>query len=296
MPLYRPCLPHRMRGWVTGLALLLGAVAGPALAAGLVTIVDGEASVVDGSRALLVAEGQKLGDEALLRTSAKTTLVRVEWPDGSAADFGPDTQAMISPPNLPGRAGKAPLVYLLRGWVKLSSLGAGSVPGLVAPRVDAQGYKGALLVMVAGDETWVFAESGGAPLTERELKPASSLTLKSGEVYLRTGVGKGTVAARPSPTQMQRVPRGFRDSLPLRSAAFKDKSVTPRPAPAPSYADLRDWLSAEPPLRRNFTRRFAERARDSAFRAGLAENLQRHPEWEPVLFPERFPKPAKPPR
>jgi hypothetical protein len=282
---------------VTGFVLALGiGSAGWAGAAGLVTIVDGEATVIDGGRALLVAEGQKLADESLLRTSAKTSLVRVEWPDGVAADFGPDTQAMISPPNLPGRSGKAPLVYLLSGWVKLSSLGAGSVAGLVAPRVDAQAFKGALLVLAAADETWVFAESGSAPLVERDIKPTSSLTLKNGEVYLRTGAAKGTVAARPSPTHMQRVPRGFRDSLPLRSAALKDKSVTPRPAAPPTYADLRDWLAAEQPLRKNFTRRFAERARDGAFRAGLAENLARHPEWEPVLFPERFTKPASAPR
>lgn len=297
MPLYRPSLRPSLRGLVTGFVLALGlGVAVPANAAGLVTIVDGEASVIDGGRALQVIEGQKLADESLLRTSAKTALVRVEWPDGVAADFGPDTQAMIGPPKLPGRGGKAPLVYLLRGWLKLSSLGAASVSGVVTPRVDVQPYKGALLVMATADETWVFAESGGAPLAERDIKPASSLTLKNGEVYLRADAAKGTVAARPSPTQMQRVPRGFRDSLPLRSAAFKDKSVTPRPAAPPAYADLRDWLAAEQPLRRNFTRRFAERARDSAFRAGLAENLARHPEWEPVLFPERFTKPASAPR
>ena len=71
---------------------------------------------------------------------------------------------------------------------------------------------------------------------------------------------------------------------------------SPRPAAAPTYADLRDWLLAEPALRKAFTRRFAERKQDPAFRAALVENLARHPEWEPLLFPERFVKPASAPR
>ena len=260
------------------------------------TIVDGESVLIDGARGTLAIEGQKVGDETLVRTGPKTTLLRVEWPDGSAADFGPDTEAMLNPAGFGLRGGRTPSVYLMRGWLKLSAMGSGPSAGLLAPRVDVQPFKGALVVMVAGDETWLFAEGGSAPLIERGLKPASNLTLKNGEVYVRMGAAKGAVAPRPTPAQMKRVPRGFRDSLPLRSAALKDKSVNPKAAPAPSYADLRDWLQAEAPLRRNVTRRYAERARDPAFRAGLAENLARHPEWEPVLFPERFTKPASAPR
>lgn len=276
--------------------IVLGSQGAPALAAALVTIVDGESVLIDGVRSTVATEGQKVGDETLVRTGPKTTLLRVEWPDGSAADFGPDTQAMLNPSGFGVRGGRTPSVYLMRGWLKLSAMGSGPSAGLLAPRVDVQPFKGALVVMVSGDETWLFAEGGSAPVIERELKPASNLTLKNGEVYLRLGAAKGAVAPRPTPAQMQRVPRGFRDSLPLRSAALKDKAVSPKAAPAPSYADVRDWLQAELPLRRNVTRRYAERARDPAFRAALAENLARHPEWEPVLFPERFTKPASAPR
>jgi hypothetical protein len=285
---------HALR---SGLALvaLLGAI-GPAAAAALVTIVDGEATLIEGARTTLAAEGQKVADETLVRTTARTTLLRVEWPDGTVADFGPDTQAMLSPAGFGARGGRMPAVYLLRGWVKLSSMGSAAAAGLLSPRVDVQPYKGALVVMAIGDETWVFAESGGAPVVERDLKPASNVALKNGEVYLRAGSAKGTVAPRPTPAQMQRVPRGFRDSLPLRSAALKDKAVAGKPTTAPTYAELREWLLVEQPLRKTFTRRFAERAKDSAFRAGLVEQLAKHPEWEPVLFPERFTKPASAPR
>lgn len=284
--------------WLRGLAVLVACLSGAgalAAPAAVVTIVEGDALLIDGGRSLVAAEGLKLAEGTLVRTGAGSRLLRVEWPDGTAADFGPDTQAMVGPPAMPGR-GKAPAVYLLKGWLKLSGVGAAGSPGATMPRVELLAHKGAVVAMVSADETWVFAEAGTAPLQERELKPTSAPTLKAGEVYLRQGAAKGTVAGRPSPTQMQRVPRGFRDSLPLRIATFKDRSVTPRPAAAPSYADLSDWLTAEAALRKPFTRRFAERARDAGFRSGLVANLTRHPEWEPVLFPERFTKPASAPR
>ncbi len=276
-------------------ALVLGLLLAqaPAQAAALVTIVDGESVLIDGARSVFATEGLKVGDETIVRTGAKASLLRIEWPDGSAADFGPDTQAMIGPG---GFGARGPAVYLLRGWLKLSSLGSGPAAGLVAPRVEVQAFKGSLVVLASADETWVFAESGGAPLVERELKPTSNLSLKSGEVYVRSGNAKGTQAPRPTPAQMQRVPRGFRDALPLRTAALKDKSVTAKPATPPAYADVSEWLVAEKPLRRNFTRRFVALSKDAAFRAGLVQNLARHPEWEPVLFPERFVKPASAPR
>lgn len=288
---------HRLARCLTGLVVAgwLGACGLAAMAAPTVTIVDGEAVVVDGARALLAAEGQRLGDEALVRTDARTRLLRLEWPDGTAADIGPDTQAMVGPGGL-ARGGKSPVLYLLRGWAKISSPAAAAAGGLIAPRLDVQPFKGTLVVMSAADEAWVFAETGTAVLADREPK-AGVATLKAGEVYLRAGAAKGTVSPRPTPAQMQRVPKGFRDALPLRLQTLKDKQPAVRGLAPPTYAELGDWLKAEKPLRRNFTRRFAERVRDPAFRAGLSDHLAVHPEWEPVLFPERFqPKPASAPR
>ena len=280
------------------LTLVLGlfAAGAPARAAALVTIVDGAATLIDGARAVVAAEGLKVGDETIVRTSEKTTLLRIEWPDGSAADFGPDTQAMLSPRGFGARGATAPAVYLLRGWLKLSALGSGTAAGLVARSVEVQPFKGVLVVRVADDETWVFAESGSAALVEREARPASSVSLRSGAAYLNLGGANGTVSARPTSAQMGRVPPGFRDTLALRSARVKDRIVSPKSAPDPAYEDLRDWLNAEPSLRRPMVRRFAGRKRDADFRAGLVADLNRHPEWERVLFPERFIKPASAPR
>lgn len=290
------CLNRCLQGLAMLVVIAFAAAGQPARAAALVTIVEGDAVLIDGARALVAAEGLKVGDETLVRTGPDTRLLRVEWPDGTAADFGPDTQAMIRPGGFGARGSQGPAVYLLRGWLKLSSLGAAAAGGALTPRIELQAFKGALVVMASADETWVFAESGGGTVVERNARPPSNLPLKPGEVYGRSGAAKGTVAPRPSTVQMQRVPRGFRDSLPLRSKALEGRSVGARPAPPPAYADLREWLVAEQPLRRGLTRRFAERARDGAFRAALVEHLSAHPEWEPVLFPERFAKPASAPR
>jgi len=52
------------------------------------------------------------------------------------------------------------------------------------------------------------------------------------------------------------------------------------------------WLDAEPMIRRRFVHEWAAKADDGAFRQRLGARLARHPEWEPVLYPERFePKP-----
>jgi hypothetical protein len=40
--------------------------------------------------------------------------------------------------------------------------------------------------------------------------------------------------------------------------------------------------------------RWRRNARDPAFRAALVANLASHPEWDPILFPEKY-KPKDPP-
>ncbi len=275
------------------LALLLaGLGTAAAQPAALVTIAEGEATLLDGNRTLRAVEGLKVGAETLVHTSARSSLLRIEWPDGTVADFGPDTQAMLTPAGFAARGVAAPAVYLLRGWVKLASLGATAHAGLLSPRLAVAPFKGALVVLAAADETWAFAEAGNPALTERGLRPPSTPTLHNGEVYQRQGDAKGVIASRPTPAQLQRVPRGFRDRLPLRSTALKDRPVATKAAPALPYADLRDWLTAERPLRRNFTRRFGDRLAEPEFRAGLAANLARNPEWETLLYPERAARPA----
>jgi hypothetical protein len=73
-----------------------------------------------------------------------------------------------------------------------------------------------------------------------------------------------------------------------------------------STAGPSNALAAEPPaivtltegpgaLLRGISRyALAPKARDPAFRSALIANLRSHPEWDPILFPEKY-KPKPPP-
>jgi len=157
-------------------------------------------------------------------------------------------------------------------------------------RISAKGVD-TLVSFVGAEETWLFVEAGTLNLVERD-GAGARIVLKGGESYSRAaGAAKGSVSPRPSPAQSQRVPRSFRDTLPHRAAAFKDRKVEPKALPPPSVADLADWLAAEPTLRKEFPRRFTARAQDAAFRTELIRQFGDHPEWVPVLYPERVKKP-----
>ena len=290
-----------------GLAL---ALAQPASAApARITIVDGAAVVTDGARRFTATEGQWLGERALVETGPAAVLLRVEWPDGSAADFGPATRVMVAPgpvaptPHAPGSP-RPPAFYLLQGWAKHSAPAAPAVPpappappasGHQTPSLRVEALQGAVLAFESAAESFVFVESGAATATARGLAGTSPVALAAGAVYRRSDAA-WLAQGRATPAQLQRVPPGLRTTLPLRWAHFASMTVAAAPLPAPAYADLQPWLTAERALRADFPRRFGALAADPAFRKGLAEHLAAHPEWSAVLNPEphRLPHPPRP--
>lgn len=274
---------------------MLGGVppAAAAAASPLLTILDGEASLVIGARAVAAIEGMRVPPGTLLHTHASTTLLRLEWPGGEVLDLGPDTQVMLQPEGLGARGEAAPAFYLLSGWAKQRAA-SGAHRGLVAPLAQVLPGKGTIVAQAAAAGVWLFAEAGEALLLERAGASARR-ALPAGQAYQRNGASKGEITARPAPEMLRQVPRGFRDTLPLRADRFTGKEPTPKPLPALTYDALAPWLSAEPSIRREFPRRFAPLLREPGFRAALAARLAAHPEWEPVLFPERFVRPASAP-
>jgi hypothetical protein len=85
------------------------------------------------------------------------------------------------------------------------------------------------------------------------------------------------------------MPVGFRDTLPSRLAKMAGRKVVLKPAPAPGYAELAPWLSIDDTgLRRQFVQRFASRLEDPQFRGAVTANMRAHPEWDPVLHPEKY--------
>jgi hypothetical protein len=279
---------------VAALALLVFSASMAMAQPALVTILEGEATVIDGVRRFAAVEGQTLAERSLVETGPQTRLLRIEWPDGSVVDLGPDTRAMLAPAGAAKGGRRGPAFHLLQGWAKQGSLGKAAAAGQQSAALEVAPFTGSAVSQVQAERSWFFVESGEATLTEREIRPPSRLTLKAGEVYTREGRGKGATAPRPTPDQLRAVPRAFRDTLPLRAAQFAGKTPTRQPLPAPDYAALKPWLTAETAVRADFPRRFAALARDPAFRRGLIDNLAAHPEWRPVLYPDP-PKPASAP-
>lgn len=249
----------------------------------VVTIVDGNARVVDGARAFAPAVGMRLAPGTLIDTAADAALLRVEWDDGRVLDLGPATRAMVSPPAMAAR--RAPMLYLLTGWVKQSTgviIDAQRLPGLEVASVS-----GIVVTHVGAERSVVFVESGQVEV----IAPANreTVALRQGD-SVSTNSGERLAASARAPAGFAaQMPRGFRDTIARRLPQLGKRGVDAKALSAPSYGDLAPWLTAEPAIRRDFPRRFASLASDPTFRAALQSHLSAHPEWEVVLAPPRRP-------
>lgn len=274
----------RWRAALAGLLALAAAAAWAAEAPAVLTMLEGEASLVIGARAYSAVRGARVPAGALVETEARTSLLRLEWSDGATLDLGPDTKVMVRP-TLAGATGggsRAPRFYLLQGWAKHSQPTDSS--GQLAAAFEVAPFKGVMLSHVDDAQAVLFSEAGGASFTSR--RSGGALTLRAGEAATMAGTAAPQLMPRPATAWLQQVPRAFRETLPSRAAQF---SSSPAPAlqlrPALGYATLQPWLSSEPALRRVFPARFAERLSDRSFKEAVNARLKHHPEWEPVLRP-----------
>lgn len=276
-----------------GLLALLGALPAWCAAAsiGIVTIAEGEASVVREAQRFTVAEGLRVHDEDIVRTVPDARLVRLELADGSTLDLGPDTELMLQP-RAAGRFGeRAATLYLMRGWLKVAS-GAGALTGIASAAADLHTLAGTAVLRVAPEAVLVFVESGQARVSEPDAA-TPEMALAEGDAFVRRGRAAATSARRPPADLLQGLPRAFADSLPRRTARWQARPVEPGAGTPVSYAEVARWIDGEAALRALAVPRFAERAGDRAFRAALLAGVRSHPEWSRTLFPERYrPKPT----
>jgi hypothetical protein len=278
-----------------GLPLLLAA-AGPVAAApeppALVTLLEGEATVVIGARGYSPVVGARLPAGTLVETGAQTGLMRMEWPDGSVLDIGPATRVMLRPQAMTVR--KAPLFYLVQGWAKQTQQAA---PGAqVGSAAEVPPFKGVLVTQVEDGLTMLFAEAGALAVQPRRggatLAP---LSLKAGEAASFATNVQPQVLARPPAGWLQKVPRAFRETIPPRAALVKGPEPTLVGRPPLTHAALQPWLVAEAGLRRELVPRLAELLADPGFRGAVSAQLATQPEWEPWLRPPAPPAAPRPP-
>jgi hypothetical protein len=250
-------------------------------APGLITLLEGEATLIVGARAFDAVRGARVASGSIIETDAKLNLLRLEWPDGSVLDLGPGTKVLVKPPSMSVR--KPPLFYLLQGWAKQTQTSVAA--GQLALAVEVAPFKGVLVSHIEDGQETLFSESGGVQVSPR--RGGALMNLRAGEAAQLGINSQPQLLTRPAPAWLQRVPRAFRETLPSRLAQATTAEPSLRAKPALSYAGLQPWLAAELALRREFPRRFAELLSDRGFRAAVQAQMAQHPEWHVLLYPPR---------
>lgn len=282
---------------------LAAAIAAPCIAVaadglGAITILEGKALVYRGGGRLHAIEGLRLAAGDIVET-APATFAQLELVDRSVAQLGPATRVMLNA--AVSRQKTERWLYVMDGWVKIASVKSDPAAG---PGFDVRAAlfeipaKPAVVVLRSSPaEVSLFVEVGASRIVERPQgggSAAVTVNLKAGDFYQRKPPARGVVAAGVAADFVGDMPRVFRDSLPLRLDRFGERQVQAKDAPAFAYADVAPWLQAEPAVRRPLMQRWRGKAREPAFRSALVANLAAHPEWDPILFPEKY-KPKDPP-
>ena len=256
---------------------------------GVVTILEGDALVYRGTGRLHAAEGLRLAPGDIIETGV-STFVQIELADQAVVQLGSSTRAWMGSAAA-ARQKSDRWLYVMEGWTKVT--GAKTQPAAYELRTRpfwmASPPGSVVVFKVVPAETALFVERGETRLAEHQASGAPvAVALKQGDYYLRKPGTRGAVNPGGMQGFVGDMPRGFRDSLPLRIDRFRDVDLKAKEAAAFSYADVEVWLKAEPWIRRSLMQRWRTKAREPAFRAALIENLSFHPEWDPILFPEKY--------
>jgi hypothetical protein len=222
-----------------------------------------------------------LNEQDIIET-APGAFVQIEIPAGVLVGVGESTRLMLRP-----RIGKGltPLsLYLLQGWLKTSTSGAF---GYASPTFEIATQAATTVVYAMGAQHEVFLESGAAKLTQRD-GAQTIAQLASGDFAQWRAGATATVARRPAPEFLTKVPRQFRDRLPARGEQSATRNVAPKALGEVAYTDVAAWLRTEPALRLPLLALWRPRAADLTFRAAAKADLAQHPEWEPYADPEGY--------
>jgi hypothetical protein len=280
---------------VACLATALGCVAAELPAA--VTLLEGPATVLRGTARFALAEGVRLHSGDIVEVGDKG-LAQFEFADGLLLSLGPGARFYAAA--LASRAAKSSGIselYLMRGWTKLANPKAAAPLRLSTPVFGIAAAETIAVIQIGDAEGAIFVETGEARIAEGFVKavPSSPIRVRGGEFFARRSDQRGATQPRPAAAFLGAMPRTYMDNLPARVGKWKDREVQPRPLGELAYGDIEMWLKAPPEIRRAVMRAFIPKAhQDLAFRSALIANLRAHPEWDPILFPEKY-KPKPPP-
>jgi hypothetical protein len=271
-------------------AVLLGACASAfAQTAGTLTLVEGSVDLIRGATLYTATQGVRLGDGDILSIDPKGQ-AQIEFQDGAILNLSQGARAMLT--NITSGARGQSEIALLSGWAKFTQKksGKGTQYRYLTPRVEISAGEATAVLNEGDGSTDLYVESGAVRFAEIGRKGVQRIArdAKGGEFIVRRGEQPATLGSRPSAEFVKNMPQHFRDDLPALLDRFKNRRSEPKREHEVTYAEVEAWLKANSVIRRNFVKRFEVRAKDPEFRRKLIENVREHPEWDKVLFPEKY--------
>jgi hypothetical protein len=269
----------------------------------VVTLLEGEAALLRTTGRLALAEGVRVQAGDIVEVPDKS-LVQLEFADGAKLSLGPLSRFYVAA--LAGGTGSAaqrakgtPVsdFYLLQGWTKLALPKSSAPTRLTTPLFGLSVAEAVAVVQVQAREGSLFVEQGEVRLAEGFVKAsaASPVGVRAGQFYVRRADQRGSVEPRAGRAFIAGMPRPYQDNLPDRLARYRERNAQPRRLGDLAYADVEAWLKGPPALRRPLMQRLRSKAQEPEFRAALVANMRFHPEWDPIVFPEKYqPKPEPP--
>ncbi len=263
---------------------LLLALAVSAQEIGTVTLVEGPLRIIRGATLLQGGEGVRLHSGDIIESS-KAGFVQLEFTGGAIVALGDSTRVYL----YTFSRGDAELV-LLSGWLKGQRSSNGAVYRYDSPLLAAATQDGTIVMHSTAERSEIFVESGSARIGEVSAGGVwhDPRLVKAGQFASRMAGKEIAVAPRFSSPFVESMPHQFRDTfLPLLSH-FSGKPPQPKRDHEVSYAEIQPWLTIGQAWRRGFVKRFDVRLNDPEFRKALEAHVRDHPEWDPVLHPERY--------
>jgi hypothetical protein len=267
--------PARLYRFVLPALLALLACALPAHAQrALLTHADAPATLIRKTTLFDAPAGTTLNPGDVIGTG--TGAAQFELAGGVLVALGPDSRVLL------GNAGAAPLLTLLRGWVKVQATGAASGLSLNAGTlgVVVPGGGSSILHADAG-QAEVFAETGTLALAATDKAPPGPPFTLGYEQYLVYRPSQKLAAGRAPRAFVTAMPRGFFDRMV--AVAARVKPAQPVARREVQATDIALWNDAPAPLRKTLAARFAPRLSDPAFRAEAVALLGAQPEWREAL-------------
>jgi hypothetical protein len=263
---------------------------------GTLTFLEGGLRVIRGTTVLQGAEGVRLHQGDIIENS-DPGFAQLEFAGGTTVALGAFARLFLfsHPGGKMGDKANTAQLVLLSGWLKGETAVNGGTYRYASPLLAAATKDGTVVLHATPQAAEIFIESGSASIAEVRSNGnwGQSVGAKAGQFFSRRAGKNLTNNPSPTSTFIESVPRPFRDTLPSRLSRF-GKPVEPRRDHEVTYPEIQPWLTIGQTWRRGFVERFQPRLKDAEFRRALEAHLNNHPEWDPVLHPEKYLPPRSP--